>query len=72
MHAMINFNNSYERIDQLYEALHFDTRIKGFCRLVDDDPTEFMNEMFVALNNGEEITQHYIDVYNEYFDEHLR
>ena len=69
---MINFNNSYERIDQLYEALRFDTRIKGFCRLVDDDPTEFMNEMFVALNNGEEITQHYIDVYNEYFDEYLR
>ena len=24
------------------------------------------------LNNGEEITHHYIDVYNEYFDEYLR
>ena len=25
-----------------------------------------------SLNNGEEITHHYIDVYNEYFDEYLR
>ena len=28
-----------------------------------------MNEMYVALNNGEKINKRYLDVYNEYIKE---
>lgn len=71
MHAKINYHNSYEKVDRLYKTLREDERVKGFCRLVDSHPDEFMNEMYVALNNGESIPQVYIDVYNEYAKEFL-
>lgn len=66
MHAKINYNSSYDKVESLYQSLREDSRVKGFCGLVDKCPDEFMNEMFVALNNGEYIEQKYIDVYLEY------
>ena len=66
LHARLNYYNSYEKVDALYDELLDDKRVKGFCRLVDNDPTEFLNEVFVALNNGEYISQEHIDVYKEY------
>jgi hypothetical protein len=71
MHAKINANNSFEKVERLYQTLSEDTRVKGFCRLVDKYPEEFMNEMYVALCNGEKIEQQYVDVYNEYVKEFL-
>lgn len=71
MHAKINNHNSYEKAERLYQTLREDLRVKGFCRLVDNQPEEFMNEMYVAMNNGEKIKQEYIDVYNEYAKEFL-
>lgn len=66
MHARINRYNSYEKVEAMYQRLKEDTRTKGFCRLVDENPDEFMNEMYVALINGDKIDKKYIEVYNEY------
>lgn len=71
MHAKINYHNSFEKAERMYQTLREDLRVKGFCRLVDAHPDEFMNEMYVALNNGEKIEQKYMDVYNEYLTEFL-
>lgn len=71
MHAKINEHNSYEKIERLYDSLRDDKRVKGFCRLVDTYPDEFMNEMYVAIHNNENIDSKYIDVYNEYLKEFL-
>lgn len=69
MHAKINSIISFEKIERLYDELKEDDRVVGFCRLVNNNPDEFLNEMYVALNNGENIEQKYIDVYNEYIKE---
>lgn len=71
MHARINNNNSYRKIEALYEYLRDDQRVKGFCRFVDRYPDEFLNEVYVALINGEDISEQYIEVYNEYIREYL-
>ncbi len=72
MHARINYYNSYEKVERLYQTLREDDRVKGFCRLVDLHPDEFMNEMYVALKNNGKIEQKYINVYLEYCKEFLR
>ncbi|MDD4608954.1 MAG: phage minor capsid protein [Bacteroidaceae bacterium] len=71
MHARINYYNSYEKIEQLYELLKEDNRVKGFCRLVDNNPDEFLNEMYVAINKKMKIDEKYIKVYNEYIENYL-
>ncbi len=71
MHARINHHNSFEKVEQLYEVLKEDSRTKGFCHLVDKYPEEFLNEMYVAINNGEHIDDKYVDVYNQYIKEYL-
>ena len=71
MHARINYHNSFEKVEQLYEVLKEDSRTKGFCHLVDKYPEEFLNEMYVAINNGEHIDDKYVDVYNQYIKEYL-
>ena len=71
MHAKINYYNSFEKVERLYQTLREDNRVKSFCGLVDKYPDEFMNEMYVALNNGEKINKRYLDVYNEYIKEFL-
>lgn len=71
LHARINYHNSYEKIERLYDTLCEDERVKGLCRFVDNHPDEFLNEMYVALNNGTDIDQRYIDVYYEYSKEFL-
>lgn len=53
MHAKINHYNPVEKIERLYQTLSEDDSVIGFCRLVDKDHSEFMNEMYVALQNGE-------------------
>lgn len=72
MHARINYNNSFEKVDQLYQFLKEDERVIGFCRLVDKQPYEFLNEMYVAINNGTHIDKKYLDIYNEYINNYLR
>lgn len=71
MHARINHNNSFEKVERLYSELGEDKRTKGFCGLVDNDTTEFLNEMYVAMCNGEKIDPKYVDVFNEYVKEFL-
>lgn len=71
MHARINYNNSFEKVERLYGELKEDTRTKGFCRMVDTNPEEFLNEMYVAMCNGEIIDSKYVDVFNEYTKEFL-
>ena len=71
MHARINFHNSLAKTERLYETLKEDDRVKGYCRLVDQQPAEFMNEMYVAMCNGEEINPKYIEVFREYEKEFL-
>lgn len=71
MHARINYHNSYEAVERLYDTLKNDKRVLGFCRLVDNQPDEFLNEMYVAINNAEEIDSKYMEVYNEYVKEFL-
>lgn len=71
MHARINYHNSYEKVERLYETLKSDQRVKGFCKLVDNDPSEFMNEMYVSLCRGEDIEKKYLDVFREYEQEFL-
>lgn len=72
MHARINYYNSFEKTEQLYQFLNEDTRVKGFCKLVDKYPDEFLNEMYVAINKGKSISKKYLDVYYEYIDTYLR
>lgn len=55
MHARINYYNSYEKIEQLYELLKEDNRVKGFFRLVDNNPDKFLNEMYVAISKRCEV-----------------
>lgn len=43
----------------------------GFCRLVDAHPSEFLNEVYVAINNGTTVSKKYLDVYYEYLREYL-
>lgn len=69
MHARINYYNSYEKVERLYQTLSEDSRVKGFCGLVDKYPSEFLNEIYVALNRNENINSKYIDVFNEYAKE---
>ncbi len=57
MHSKINYGNSIEKAEALYERLSEDSRVKGFCRLVDSDGGEFLNEVYVALNNREKSQQ---------------
>ncbi len=71
MHARINYHNSFEKVERLYGELREDTRTKGFCRMVDANPEEFLNEMYVAMCNGEEIGLEYVEVFNEYTKEFL-
>lgn len=71
MHARINHYNPIEKVERLYDELRDDKRVKGFCRLVDLNPDEFLNEMYVAMCNGEEIDKKYVDVFNEYAKEFL-
>lgn len=71
MHARINSYNSLEKIERLYDELRDDIRIEGFCRFVDANPDEFLNEMYVAINNGENIDEKYLKVYTEYINEFL-
>lgn len=72
MHARINYYNSFEKTEQLYQFLNEDTRVKGFCKLVDKYPDEFLNEVYVAINKGKSISKKYLDVYYEYIDTYLR
>ena len=72
MHARINYYNSFEKAEQLYQFLFEDTRVQGFCGLVDKYPSEFLNEMFVAINNGSKIDEKYMIVYDEYVNNYLR
>lgn len=69
MHARINYNNSFEKVERLYGELREDARTKGFCRMVDANPEEFLNEMYVAMCNGEKIDSKYDEVFNEYMKE---
>lgn len=71
MHARINYNNSFEKVERLYSELKDDARTSGFCRLVDNDPAEFLNEMYVAMSNGEKVDQRYVEVFNEYVKDFL-
>ena len=71
MHAKINNCNSYEKIKQLYQLLEEDDRVKGFCGMVDKYPSEFLNEMYVALHNNTIVKDKYLSVYNEYLKEFL-
>lgn len=45
--------------------------MKGFCRLVDSDGGEFLNEVHVALNKWEKVPTKYLDVYNEYIKDYF-
>ena len=69
MHAKIGSSFSYEKANRLYEELEHDKRTKGFCRLVDVQPGEFLNEMYVAICRGDSIDEKYLSVYNEYIKE---
>lgn len=71
MHGRINHYNSFEKVNQLYQFLREDDRVKGLCKLVDKYPDEFLNEMYVAINNGQKIKKKYVDVYNEYIRYYL-
>lgn len=71
MHAKINYGHSYEKVEALYQRLSEDNRLKGFCRLVDKDGSEFLNEMYVAINSGEKIEQKYLKIYNEYINDYF-
>ena len=71
MHARINYCNSFEKVERLYSELKDDARTSGFCRLVDNDPAEFLNEMYVAMCNSEKVDQKYVEVFNEYVKEFL-
>ena len=71
MHARINYYNSFEKAEQLYQFLENDERVMGFCRLVDAHPSEFLNEVYVAINNGTTVSKKYLDVYYEYLREYL-
>ena len=42
MHACINYYNSFEKTEQLYQFLNEDTRVKGFCKLVDNILMSFL------------------------------
>ena len=48
MHGRINHYNSFEKVNQLYQFLREDDRVKGLCKLVDKYPDEFLNEMYVV------------------------
>ena len=69
MHAKIGSSFSYEKMDRLYEELKYDKRPKGFCRLVDTQPDEFLNEMYVAICRGDSIDEKCLNVYNEHIKE---
>ena len=71
MHARINYHNSFEKVERLYGELRGDARTKGFCRMVDTNPEEFLNEMYVAMCNGEEIDLKYVEIFDEYTKEFL-
>ena len=71
MHARINNYNSIDKVEQLYQLLSEDTNVKGFCRLVDEYPSEFLNEVYVALHNGEAIEDKYLNIYNKYIKKYL-
>lgn len=71
MHARINYCNSFEKVERLYSELKDDARTSGFCRLVDNDPADFLNEMYVAMCNSEKVDQKYVEVFNEYVKEFL-
>lgn len=70
MHAMINFNNSYERMDQLYEALRFDTRIKGFCRFSDmsckEHPDGIPSDVLVEVVDCDKFKQRIVKEYDDF------
>ncbi len=66
IHARLGYINGAYKADQLYDMLLQDKRVNGFCRLVDRDRSEFMNEMTVAINRGESIKKEFLDVYEEY------
>lgn len=72
MHARICYYNSFDKAEQLYQYLQEDSRTKGLCRLVDKEPSEFLNEMFVLIENGKKIDEKYMKVYNEYSGKYLR
>lgn len=72
MHAMINYNNSYDKREQLDSYLREDKRVKGLNDFVDKYPDEFMSEMYVALRNGTKISDEHIEVYKEYYNNYLR
>ncbi len=55
--------------ERLYGELREDVRTKGFCRMVDTNPEEFLNEMYVAMCNGEEIDLKYVEIFEEYTKE---
>lgn len=71
VHARLGYINGAYKSKQLYDMLTEDIRVKGFCRLVDNDKSEFMNEMTVALNRGESVKKEYLDVYEEYAKDYL-
>jgi len=62
MHAKIGSSFSYEKANRLYEELEHDKRTKGFCRLVDVQPGEFLNEMYVAICRGDSIDEKYLRI----------
>ncbi len=39
--------------------------------MVDTNPEEFLNEMYVAMCNGEEIDLKYVEIFEEYTKEFL-
>jgi len=71
IHARLAYYNGVYKTEQMEQFLADNDNIKGFCKLVDQQPGEFMNEVFVALKRGEKIDKQYLDIYYQYAKEYL-
>lgn len=71
IHARLGYHSGVYKTQQMEQLLSESENTKGFCRLVDKQPGEFMNEVFVALKRGETIDKQYLDIYNQYAADYL-
>lgn len=71
LHARLGYHSGVYKTQQMEQLISENEKVKGFCRLVDQQPGEFMNEVFVALKRGEAIDKQYLDIYNRYAKNYL-
>jgi len=66
-HARLTYSNSNSKVNSIYEFLS-DENTSGICKLVDKDSGEFLSEVCVMIDRGENLPENQMKIYYRYME----